>query len=158
MISTQKGLTAWLAMKRRRSATPALGARELVVLEILWRETDLSAQQILERMPEHDDVGLNTIQSTIERLSRKDIVARKKVGRQYLYRPQLSKTDMISRLLHDIATDVAGGEMAPMISGFMHFMAEECATTESRLDPQWRKLLEAARGPDAENKGECGDG
>ncbi|GAB3284313.1 hypothetical protein GCM10027297_25540 [Parahaliea aestuarii] len=81
----------------------------------------LSAQQVLERMTA-PTLALSTIQSTLERLCRKSLVARQKQARAYLYRPLLQRQDLISSLLHDISQDIAGGDVAPMVSGFMDYL------------------------------------
>ncbi|MBN7798739.1 BlaI/MecI/CopY family transcriptional regulator [Parahaliea mediterranea] len=124
-----------LGAGRRTQRTPALGERELAVLHALWlaqepenRRPDaadgaLSAQQVLERMP-GKPLALSTIQSTLERLCRKSLVDRRKQARAYLYRPLLERQELISSLLHDISQEVAGGDIASMVSGFMDYLQD----------------------------------
>ncbi|WP_157976678.1 BlaI/MecI/CopY family transcriptional regulator [Parahaliea mediterranea] len=121
----------WLAGRPRNSRTPALGERELAVMHALWQAEShasapeaamLSAQQVLERMA-GEPLALSTIQSTLERLCRKALVARQKQARAYLYRPLLARQDLISSMLHDISQDIAGGDVAPMVSGFMDYLS-----------------------------------
>ncbi len=126
------GLTGWLGVKRPAARIPALGGRELAVLEILWRRGQVSAQQVLEQMSE-PSLALSTVQSTLERLHRKDLVSRAKLGRAYYYRATLAKSDMISNLLRDIAQEITGGDMAPMISGFMGYISGEAPGMEPEL-------------------------
>lgn len=119
-------LKNWLTAGRRAKRTPALGERELAVLNALWeadrdRGGALSAQQVLERMPA-EPLALSTIQSTLERLCRKSLVDRRKEARAYLYRPLLNRQELISSLLHDISREIAGGDIAPMVSGFMDYL------------------------------------
>lgn len=118
------GLSAWLGIKRSRTQTPPLGERELAILDLLWQRSPCSAKDILALLPEKN-ISLNTVQSTIERLHRKQLLTREKVGRQYLYSPTQSKADFIGQLLCDIADEIAGGEMAPMLSGFQKFLESQ---------------------------------
>ena len=113
-------------MLSNKSGTPALGERELSALEILWSTQPLSAQQVLEKIPAAG-IGLSTMQSTLERLHRKQLVARTKQGRAYIYRPLIRREDIISSLLDDISREIAGGDMAAMISGFMTYMGEDAS-------------------------------
>jgi predicted transcriptional regulator len=114
----------WLSSLRRSRRTPTLGKRELAVLEILWQSELLTAQQIHDRMSA-TGIGLNTVQSTLERLFRKSLIAREKSGRAYCYSPSISREEIISSLLSDIELDIAGGDMRTMISGFKAYIRDQ---------------------------------
>ncbi|MEM1411005.1 MAG: BlaI/MecI/CopY family transcriptional regulator [Pseudomonadota bacterium] len=103
---------------------PDLGEREMDVLEVLWTDGECSAQQVLEALP-GQAISLSTVQSTLERLHRKALLAREKAGRAYRYRTLLSRTQLIGNLLRDLAEDIAGGDVAPMLSGFLDYVAAE---------------------------------
>ena len=100
---------------------PELGTREVAVLEILWACDAATAQQVLGELAEHT-LSLSTVQSTLERLHRKQLVERHKTGRAYHYRALLSQSQLISGLMNDLADDVAAGKLAPMLSGFVDYL------------------------------------
>ena len=106
-------LTRWLKLPGVRSRTPSLGKRELAILEVLWQQGSLSAQQVHSFLLE--DITLSTVQSTLERLHRKDLLQRHKESRAFFYTAVMHKTDLISNLLHDIAADLSAGDMAPIV-------------------------------------------
>lgn len=137
MMNLSKGLSYWLSGKRSARNIPALGAREIAVLKIMWREGELSAQQLLLQMQD-SQITLSTMQSTLERLYRKKLVSRYKEGRSYQYKATTSQSVIISSLLKDIATQISDGDMEPMVSGFMTFMDQE---TENSLPPELIRLL-----------------
>lgn len=116
------GIIGWLNIKRSKSLTPSLGTRELAVLELLWQERSLSAQQLLDRLVKSEDIGLSTVQSTLERLHRKKLLKRIKKARAYYYQPEVSRNDIVSSLLHDITAEIAGGDLAPVVSGFINYL------------------------------------
>lgn len=118
---------------------PTLGHRELEALEFLWQEGSLTALELRERVGSAE-ISLNTIQSTLERLHRKGLVERRREGRAYHYVPTLTRADIVSRTLHDLAREVAGGDLAPIISGFVGFIANDDPEIEQKL----RRLLEAS--------------
>jgi len=140
MNKANVGLINWLNIKRPGSSTPPLGERELAVLDVLWQSPGLSAQAIHQQLLA-STIGLNTVQSTIERLHRKQLLSREKHGRQYLYTPLKSKEEIISSLLHDIANELAGGDMAPMISGFLRFLGREDARDTAAKLPTFATQL-----------------
>lgn len=124
MPVTRKGIGEWLFNSPRPARTPALGERERAVLEVLWHDGQLSAQDVLAAMGAAG-IGLSTVQSTLERLHRKGLLVRTKAGRAYVYKATVTKSAIISSLLRDIADDLAGGDTAPMISGFMEYIGEQ---------------------------------
>lgn len=133
MNEASPGLRNWFGVKRRGSGLPPLGQRELSVLEVLWAGGPLSAQQVLERLPAAG-IGLSTVQSTLERLGRKGILQREKAGRAYVYRALLSRSEIIGSLLRDIAQELAGGDRAAMISGFMDYLGDEAPASPASAE------------------------
>ena len=131
----------WLTRKAQ-SRMPDLGARELSVLEVLWARDVATAQDVFEALPA--GVTLSTVQSTMERLCRKGLTVRSKQGRAYRYRVTLTREQLIGGLLRDLAADFAGGRLAPMVSGFVQYVAGEATDAESEL----RRALERAKNED----------
>lgn len=121
-MARNTGIIGWLNIKRPKSLTPSLGTRELAVLELLWQERSLSAQQLLDRLAKSEGIGLSTVQSTLERLHRKKLLRRIKKARAYYYQPEVSRNEIVSSLLHDITTEIAGGDLAPVVSGFINYL------------------------------------
>ncbi|WP_016955811.1 BlaI/MecI/CopY family transcriptional regulator [Catenovulum sp. SX2] len=119
-----KSLSNWLNQHRSKPSLPALGAREIQVLKLFWATKSANAQQIFEAVGQ-DDTSLSTIQSTLERLYRKELLSREKVGRSYLYSAKISQQQVVHQLLNDISQEISDGNLAPMISGFMDFIAEQ---------------------------------
>lgn len=124
MNTLHEGLSRILGHRGRQPQAPMLGERELDVMKILWLEDALSAKQVLQYLPD-SDLSLSTMQSTLERLHRKALLIREKAGRFYVYRASVSRSELITLLLGDIAEQISDGQMAPMISGFMAFVGGE---------------------------------
>jgi BlaI family penicillinase repressor len=133
VINAHKGIANWLGIKPKAARAPVLGRRELVVLDVLWQHGELAAQEVLARMGTAT-IGLSTVQTTLERLYRKNLLIRSKRGRAYRYSASISKSDIISNLLRDIATEIAGGDTTVMVSGFMDYIAS--AAPDSTADKQ----------------------
>lgn len=138
MKSLAQGLGFLLNPRRQRKPAPVLGGRELEVLKILWQNDDVSAQEVQQQIGD-EAISLSTLQSTLERLYRKQLVSRIKTGRYYRYNAAVSRSVIISQLLGDIAERISDGEMAPMISGFMSFIDQEAPET---LPTQVREAIE----------------
>lgn len=117
-------LVSLLGKRPQRDRLPQLGERELGVLEVLWQDGPLTSQAVLERIGA-DDLSLSTVQSTLERLHRKSLLQRSKDGRSFVYSALMSKQNLISRLMHDIADSLTDGETAPMVSGFLDYLGDD---------------------------------
>lgn len=130
-----KSLASWFGVLRKQQM-PDLGVRELEVLECLWAMNQVSAIEIHAHLA-GGRLALSTVQSTLERLFRKGLVIREKQGRAYRYAPKYSRSQFIGQLLRDIADNVAGGELAPMVSGFADYVAQE----KLELDPELARVL-----------------
>ncbi len=127
--------------KFRSGEVPVLGGLELAVLKRLWdlgdREdpgTDVDARRMHEGLAERS-ISLSTIQATLERLTRKGLVSRAKRSRAYFYRAAVSREQLLSRLFGELTRNLAEGELAPAISGFIDLVGES--------DPQLLEQLEA---------------
>lgn len=133
----------------RNGRLPDLGERELSVLEVLWQGGEATAQSVLGQMP-GGDLSLSTVQSTLERLHRKDLLERTKQGRAYRYRAALDRAQLISALLRDMANDVAAGDLAPMLSGFLDYVSAEAPELVAELS----KALGVSRAGDRPKEGD----
>ena len=147
----------FLGIQQKPPRMPALGSRELSVLELFWapEQPTLSASDVHEAVQNKhsqstlEAISLNTLQSTLERLYRKDLLVREKSGRAFIYRAACSKQDIIQRLLHDIAADMTDGDMAPMISGFMEYVSTQDPALSSRIG---QALSHPLDGPESNEK------
>jgi predicted transcriptional regulator len=72
------------------------GPLELRVLEALWRRTTPSCVRDLQ--PAFPGVAYTTLMTTLDRLFRKRVLAREKVGRAFYYRAQVTREELQSRL------------------------------------------------------------
>jgi len=123
-------VTSLLGRRLPQSRLPDIGKRELDTLEALWSNGALTAQTALEHMRDAG-ISLSTVQSTLERLSRKKLVERHKVGRSYVYEAAITKETIISRMMREIADSLTDGDTAPMVSGFLDYLDADPAETSA---------------------------
>ncbi len=108
---------------------PALGERELEVMKILWQGNALSAKQVLLSIADNE-LSLSTMQSTLERLHRKKLLQREKVGRFFVYQASVTRAQIISQLLGDITEQICDGDVTPLVSGFTNFYSEKSSNPD----------------------------
>ncbi|MEQ9736322.1 MAG: BlaI/MecI/CopY family transcriptional regulator, partial [Algiphilus sp.] len=65
-----------MALRLYHKQAPPLGDLEREVMEVLWHDGASTAQDIHEQLSDARGMTLSTVQSTVERLSRKQLVHR----------------------------------------------------------------------------------
>ncbi|MCP8898449.1 BlaI/MecI/CopY family transcriptional regulator [Gilvimarinus xylanilyticus] len=100
---------------------PQLGELELSVLRLLWECPEQDVKTIFAALPQGRSLSLNTVQSTLERLFRKQLLQREKRGRAYFYRPALDRGEFLGKLLGGVIAKVHTGTLSPILSGFVDF-------------------------------------
>src|SRR5690606_38264171 len=97
--------------KAPRRKTPSLGSLEVQVLQHLWAAPGpVDARSAHEALAGRT-ITLSTVQVTLERLHRKGLVARHKVGRAYHYTASVSRERLIGALIADLAERLASGQL-----------------------------------------------
>ncbi|MGC1954381.1 MAG: BlaI/MecI/CopY family transcriptional regulator [Gammaproteobacteria bacterium] len=96
-----------------------LGELELAVLEQLWSQGALDVKAVHRIIGTRRGVGLNTIQSTLERLFRKQLLQREKVSHAYVYTPAVQREVLMARLIEDVVETFSSGRSEPMLTAFV---------------------------------------
>jgi predicted transcriptional regulator len=126
MIKDKKNILSGLACPERLESAPALGDLELDVMELFWERQSATAQDIHAELASRR-ISLSTVQSTLERLVRKQLLGRTKQGRAYVYHAVVGREQLIGQMIQTVAARLANGRITPMISGFCSFVEENDA-------------------------------
>ena len=89
---------------------------ELAVLEVLWELGPVPRRQITDRLyPGGGASAYTTVQKLLERLENRELVAREGGPERLLFAARISKDELISRRLADMADRLCGGSLAPLL-------------------------------------------
>ncbi|MET3826890.1 MULTISPECIES: BlaI/MecI/CopY family transcriptional regulator [Sphingomonas] len=89
---------------------------EHTVMEVLWDESPLTAQDVAERIPATRDWTANTVKTLLGRLLAKNIIAHEADGRRYLYRPLVQRTDYVAGESKRLIDRLFGGKLTPLVA------------------------------------------
>ncbi len=89
---------------------------EHAVMEVLWDESPLTAQDVAERIPSTRDWTANTVKTLLGRLLAKNIIAHEADGRRYLYRPLVARTDYVAGESKRLIDRLFGGKLTPLVA------------------------------------------
>lgn len=89
---------------------------EHTVMEVLWEESPLSAQDVSERVPAERDWSANTVKTLLGRLLAKNAIAHEEDGRRYLYRPIVAREDYVTGESRRLMDRLFGGKLTPLVA------------------------------------------
>jgi predicted transcriptional regulator len=113
---------------------PALGDLELAVLEDAWKHAVVEAKAVHGRVGVPRAISVNTVQSTLERLFRKGLLAREKVSHAYAYRAAVSRQQLLERLVGSTVRRVAADAPEAMLAAFVGLASREGDAQLARLE------------------------
>ncbi len=98
---------------------PKISETEWEVMQVLWSESPLSAEQIIERLAAHDAWHPKTAKTLLNRLVKKQALGFEKEGRAYLYHPLVKQADCVQAASESFLDRVFGGALTPMLAHFV---------------------------------------
>ncbi len=81
-----------------------LGPLELKVLEVLWRRNRASTVRHVQ--PSFPQLAYTTLMTTLDRLYRKGVLRRFRLGRAFGYEPRCSRGELFGRMVSGQVTDL----------------------------------------------------
>ena len=91
---------------------------EAKVMEALWREAPLTAEQVVAEIAAAQSWSEATVKTLLNRLLRKKAIAARRDGKRYLYRPRLKREDYVAIESRDLLDRLFDGRLAPLIAHF----------------------------------------
>ncbi|GAA0745384.1 CopY family transcriptional repressor [Sphingomonas sp. ABOLD] len=109
--------------------TERISEAEHAVMEVLWEESPLTAQEVAERVPADRDWSANTVKTLLGRLLAKNVIAHEEEGRRYRYRPLVARGDYVMGESRKLIDRLFGGRLTPLVA----HLAERDAITDQDI-------------------------
>ncbi|MGA0585890.1 BlaI/MecI/CopY family transcriptional regulator [Dyella sp. KRB-257] len=91
---------------------------EAVVMQVLWRGSPRSAEEILAEVGEAQQWQEGTVKSLLNRLLKKKAVKAERDGRRYLYSPLLPREKYVHQTSKSLLDRLFDGRVAPLVAHF----------------------------------------
>lgn len=91
---------------------------EAVVMEVLWRSSPRSAEEILAEVGQAQQWQEGTVKSLLNRLLKKKAVKAERDGRRYLYSPLLAREKYVHQASKSLLDRLFEGRVAPLVAHF----------------------------------------
>ncbi len=117
-----------------------LGSLESELMERIWRSSEISVRDLHAEFASR--LAYTTVMTTMDRLYKKGLLRRHKVGKAYFYAPALTEQQYRERLAHHLFGMVLNdGDGAAVLSHFVDAVSETDQQMLERLD----QLVKAKR-------------
>lgn len=104
---------------------------EHAVMEVLWEQAPLTAQEVVERIDPARAWSSNTVKTLLGRLLAKQVIAHDADGRRYLYRPVVAREDYVAGESRRLMDRLFGGRLTPLVA---HLAERDALTGQDIAD------------------------
>ena len=122
-----------------------LGDLEAAVLEYVWAHGPNDVKAVHRTLGARRKITLNTVQSTMERLFRKGLLAREKVSHAYVYSPRHTREQLGARVVEEVIARLLKGEAVPVLEAFVDLAARSDTANLDRLEQLIAEKRKASR-------------
>ncbi|HJU56209.1 MAG TPA: BlaI/MecI/CopY family transcriptional regulator [Pyrinomonadaceae bacterium] len=133
--------------KRPHEAVAAdLGALEREVMQVMWRDHEASVREVHRSLGEHK--AYTTVMTTLDRLYKKGLLARRKSGRAFLYSARLTREEFERGVAEDVFAGLLGraaGEAEPLLACLVEAVGERDRELLDELDRLVRQKKQELR-------------
>ena len=93
-----------------------ISGAEHEVMEVLWRESPLTAIEVAERVPADRRWSVRTVKTLLSRLLAKGVLSHEEAGRRYLYRPAVDRDDYVAQESRRLLDRLFGGRATALVA------------------------------------------
>ncbi|NQZ11271.1 MAG: BlaI/MecI/CopY family transcriptional regulator [Algicola sp.] len=127
-----------------------LGELEKLILGYLWQVESADVKQVHLHFEKTRGGSLNTIQSTLDRLYKKALLSRHKVGHAFQYQAKVERHELIGQLIKSVTNDFISEEDDNSLVTAFSSMTRECnqeqlLKLETLIEQQRLKLKQENR-------------
>ena len=116
---------------------PRISDAEWQVMQVLWVDAPLTANQIVQMLAPDSGWNPRTIKTMLNRLVNKGALKFETEGKRYLYRPAVSRDACVRGESRSFLQRVFGGQVGPMLAHFV----EDRKLSKAEID-QLKRLLD----------------
>jgi len=119
--------------------TVGLTGLQLSILHVLWERGEATTHEVHEALQVERPLALTTVATLLSRLERKKVLTHRRDGRQYVFRPTVSRSEVRRSKVRELTESLFDGDPAALVS---HLVRTDEVDAEDLA--RIRNLIEAA--------------
>jgi predicted transcriptional regulator len=115
----------WGFKSSRELLEKSLGALERDVMSVCWEQSDISVRDVCARLS--SAVAYTTVMTTMDRLFKKGLLNREKIGRAFVYSPTVTRDELQGAVATELVQSLLrrdGSEPLPILSSLVDAVSE----------------------------------
>lgn len=132
---------SWFARRSEARQSP-FGPLEWRVLSALWDRN--SPASVRDLQPDFTDIAYTTLMTTMDRLHRKEMLTRTKLGRAFFYRPRFTRPEYESARAAEALSVALDGDSAA-VGSLLSFFVEAVGNRDQDLLDDLEALVRTRR-------------
>jgi predicted transcriptional regulator len=128
----------------------SLGALERDVMAVVWEHGEINVRDVCTRLG--STVAYTTVMTTMDRLFKKRLLSRRKVGRAFVYQAVATRKELEGAVASELVQSLLqrpGGEPLPILSSLVDAVSDR---DRALLDDLERLIRQKRRAVDRERK------
>lgn len=89
---------------------------QLAIVRLLWEKTEATVAELWEALHAQRGLAPTTVATTLSRLHRRGVLARRTRDRQYVYRARVSEPDVRYSMVSELTDKLFAGDVAALVS------------------------------------------
>lgn len=98
--------------------TNRVSESEQIVMEVLWQESPLSSQEVVERLQDQE-WNEKTVKTFLNRMVKKGVIGFETEGRKYIYHPLIKREEFIQTESDGFLNKVFNGDVKELLATFV---------------------------------------
>ena len=122
---------------------PALGKLEREVMQFAWRRAQVSVRDVHEEFAGR--IAYTTLMTTLDRLYKKNLLARRKDGRAFIYAPRVSPEELERGIAADVLAALLGRGDGQAVEPVLACIVDAVSERDRELLDELERLVKEKR-------------
>lgn len=110
-----------------------LGDIERLVMDILWSRGEVTGREVLEEIQKERPLAFTTILTVMDRLLKKGLIKRKKMGGVFVYAPSISRDEFVKQVSEEVLQGILDISASSAASSFVDILYKTSPEEMDRL-------------------------
>lgn len=98
------------------SETHQLTDLQIAIMRVLWERSQATVAEICDALRPERALALTTVATLLSRLEKRGVVSHETRARQFVYRPEVSESDVRRSMVSELTERLFDGDVAEMLS------------------------------------------